>query len=282
MCSAFATGRGPEAIRTAADDSWPAHAFLLGHPRSGTTLLEQMLDAHPAVCSVEESDIYSCVVEAALLRGHTLEKETVRFAEYVRELPESQMNVRRQLYASGLAREAGVSTSSLTLIDKNPALTASVAELARTMPMARLVFMLRDPRDVCLSAYFQAIERTSWSVNWLTLEETVDQYVFAMDLWLRARPKLAQPWIEVRYEDVVCDPVGEGAKVTDFLGLQWNEAQADPAAHARGRIVKSPTHADVIQPIHQRAVGKWRRYEKYLQPFQSQLKPFVEAFGYDP
>ena len=170
----------------------------------------------------------------------------------------------------------------MTLIDKNPALTASVAELARTMPMARLVFMLRDPRDVCLSAYFQAIERTSWSVNWLTLEETVDQYVFAMDLWLRARPKLAQPWIEVRYEDVVCDPVGEGAKVTDFLGLQWNEAQADPAAHARGRIVKSPTHADVIQPIHQRAVGKWRRYEKYLQPFQSQLKPFVEAFGYDP
>ena len=169
----------------------------------------------------------------------------------------------------------------MTVLDKNPGMTTSIGRIPRTLPGANLIVMLRDPRDVCLSAYFQATHRTPWSVNWLTLQETVDQYVFAMDAWLRTRPKLAQPWIETRYEDVIRDPAGEGAKVTRFLGLDWHEAQADPAGHARTKLVRSPTHADVIQPVHPRAIGRWQRYRKYLEPFQSPLARFVAEFGYE-
>jgi hypothetical protein len=165
-------------------------------------------------------------------------------------------------------------------LDKNPGLTVSTARFARTLPTARLIVMLRDPRDVCLSAYFQSINRTPWSVNWLTLEETVDQYAFTMDLWIRTRPLLVQPWIEVRYEDIIGDPIAEGSRVTTFLGLDWDDAQADPSAHARQKIVRSPTHADVTQPIYHRAVGRWQRYGTYLEPFQEKLAPFCEAFGY--
>ena len=273
----------PEAeawAREAMDPSWPSHAFLLGHPRSGTTLLEQMLDAHPSICSVEESDVYSSVFDATLIRRHEEAGGTPPFAPWVRALPEPAINGLRERYFATLAMEAGKSLEGVTVLDKNPGLTVSVARLARTLPAARLIVMIRDPRDVCLSAYFQSTHRTPWSVNWLTLGETVEQYAFTMDLWLRTKPKLVQPWLEVRYEDVIRDPAGEGAKVTRFLGHDWHPAQADPAAHARTKVVRSPTHDDVAQPIHRRAIGRWQAYAKYLAPFQERLKPFVEAFGY--
>lgn len=258
----------------------PAHAFLLGHPRSGTTLLEQMLDAHPSVCSVEESDPYSTAIDAALIRRHEREGGGVSFSAWVRSLPAESLQDLRADYFAKLALEAERSFDGLQVIDKNPGLTASIGRIPRTLPGSKLIVMLRDPRDVCLSAYFQSTNRTPWSVNWLTMEETVAQYAFVMDLWLQARPKLVQPWIEVRYEDLVDDPEQEGKRVTRFLGLSWHEAQADPAAHARSKIVRSPTHSDVIQPVYRRSLGRWRAYEKYLAPFGSQLEPFLTAFGY--
>lgn len=261
-------------------ENLPAHALLLGHPRSGTTLLEQMLDAHPSVCSVEESDIYSVAIDAVLIRQHEREGGGVPFSAWVRSLPAEPLEERRADYFTKLAHEAGRPFDGLLAIDKNPGLTASIGRIPCTLPGSQLIVMLRDPRDVCLSAYFQSTNRTPWSVNWLTMEETVDQYAFVMDLWLQARPKLVQPWIEVRYEDLVDDPEKEAMRVTRFLGLSWHEAQADPAAHARSKVVRSPTHSDVTQPVYRRALGRWRAYGKHLAPFESKLEPFLTAFGY--
>lgn len=258
----------------------PAHAFLLGHPRSGTTLLEQMLDAHPSVCSVEESELYSVTIDAVLMRQHEREGGEMPFSTWVRSLTAEALHGLRANYFAKMSREAQRSFEGLQVIDKNPVLTASVGRMSRTLPGSKLVLMIRDPRDVCLSSYFQSTHRTPWSVNWLTLEETVEQYAFVMDLWLQVRSKLVQPWIEVRYEDVVDDPVGEGTRVTRFLGLSWHETQVDPAAHARSKIVRSPTHHDVTQPVYRRSLGRWRAYEKYLAPFEAKLEPFVRAFGY--
>jgi hypothetical protein len=259
----------------------PAHAFLLGHPRSGTTLLEQMLDAHPLVCSVEESEAYSIAIDSVLIRQHEREGGEVPFSAWVRSLPAESLQDLRTDYFAKLAREAERSFEGLQVIDKNPGLTVSIGRMPRTLPGSRLIVMIRDPRDVCLSSYFQSTHRTPWSVNWLTMEETVENYAFVMDLWLRARPKLVQPWIEVRYEDVVDDPVKEGIRATEFLGLSWHDSQTDPAAHARSKVIRSPTHTDVIEPVYRRSLGRWRAYERYLTPFASKLDPFIRAFGYD-
>lgn len=263
------------------NQGYPRHALLLGHPRSGTTLLEQMLDAHPQIRSVEESDLYASTVEAGLIRRHEREAGEIPFGDWLRALPEHELESVRGSYFSRLWQEAGHPPQETTVIDKNPALTVCLARLPRCLPGTKLIVVLRDPRDVCLSAYFQATKRTPWSVNWLSLEETVEQYAFTMDLWLQARPKLAQPWIETRYEDIIRNPSQEGARVTRFLGLEWESSQEDPAGHARGKLVRSPTHADVLQPVHSRAIGRWRRYEKHLAPFQERLAPFLEAFGYE-
>jgi len=255
-------------------------AFLLGHPRSGTTLLEQILDANPQVSSVEETDIFANTVARTLIREHGELSQAVDFPCFLNGLSPGRLGSLREKYLMEMELEASNPSTGTLLLDKNPGLTIVAALIARVAPRAPIIVALRDPRDVCLSAFFQANHRNAWSSNWLTLEETVDQYVFTMDLWLRTRDKLAQSWLEIRYEDVIRDPVTEGTKITRFLGLDWHEAQHDPAAHARGKIVRSPTHADVVQPIYQHAAGRWHRYEKHLAPLQEKLAPYCRAFGY--
>lgn len=255
-------------------------AFLLGHPRSGTTLLEQILDAHPGISSVEETDLFANIVARDLIREHGELPQSTDFRRFLDALSPTRKHGLKERYLAEMAIEANHPASGTLLLDKNPGLTIVAALIARVMPHARMIIALRDPRDVCLSAFFQANHRNAWSSNWLTLAETVDQYVFTMDLWLRVREKLQQPWIEVRYEDVICDPVTEGIKATRFLGLCWHDSQNDPTGHARGKIVRSPTHADVVRPIYQHAAGRWRRYEKHLAPFQEKLAPYCRAFGY--
>ena len=258
----------------------PAHAFLLGHPRSGTTLLEQMLDAHPGLSSIEESDLYSKRIDAALVRRHEQDSPTSDFGSWVRERADSELMDLREDYFLRLSAESAKSSSGMHLLDKNPGLTVSIGRIARTLPGSALIFMLRDPRDVCLSAYFQQTDPTPWSVNWLTLEETVDQYLFAMTAWLDLRQKLAQPFIEIRYEDLIARPIESAQSATHFLGLDWHESQADPAAHAITRFVKSPTHQQVLKPIHSRSVGRWQRYAAWIKPHEARLRPLLEAFGY--
>jgi tetratricopeptide (TPR) repeat protein len=256
------------------------HAFLLGHPRSGTTLLEQMLDAHPEVVSVEEEPVYSTRVDAALVRAHREARVAEGFAEWVRGMPEEALGVYRRRYLDELKKLGGAPNSGVVLMDKNPGLSISVGRLVRTMPHSRVVHMIRDPRDVCLSACFQDVLLTPWSSNWLTLGEAVEQCCFTLDLWLRVRPRMVQPWMEVRYEDLIAAPVAVGRRVTAFLGKEWVLGQGDPAEHARGKFVRSPTHEAVMRPIHGGAIGRWRRYERYFEPYRARLAPYLEAFGY--
>lgn len=258
-----------------------AHAFLLGHPRSGTTLLEQMLDANPAIRSIEETDHFANIVAKGLIRMHGCQAGSVPFPDFVRTLDTEAVAGLRDSYLDALVRDAGPGREAGLWIDKNPGLTPVVPLIARLLPRSKLIVALRDPRDVCLSAYFQSTRRNAWSVNWLTLQETVEQYVFAMGIWLDVRDRLAQPWIEVRYEDFIHQPLAEGRRITDFLGVDWHPAQADPSLHARSRFVKSPTHADVVRPIHGRAIGRWQRYRKHFAPHEVALAPFLKAFGYD-
>ncbi|MCU0795458.1 MAG: sulfotransferase [Akkermansiaceae bacterium] len=280
-----------EANRFSADDArrWhaeasgrvsPAHAFLLGHPRSGTTLLEQMLDAHPRLVSIEESDIYSKCIDSALVQRHEMVSPAMDFGSWVRERADHELEEFRADYFRRLSGESTEASPDKLLLDKNPGLTVSIGRIARTLPCSKLMVMLRDPRDVCLSAYFQHTDPTPWSVNWLTLEECVDQYRFAMNGWLELREKLAQPFLEIRYEDLISNPVEIAQSTTHFLGLDWHSAQADPAAHAQKKFVKSPTHQQVLKPIHSRSIGRWQRYASWLSPHESKLRPLLEAFGY--
>jgi hypothetical protein len=105
-------------------------------------------------------------------------------------------------------------------------------------------------------------------------------YGKVMDLWLAVREWTGFSWIETRYEDVVADLPTEGARVTKFLGLDWQEGQARFHQNNQHKPVMSTNYTAVSQPLYKRAAGRWRAYEKYLTQVLPMIEPYCKAFGY--
>ena len=253
-------------------------AFLGGHPRSGTTLLEQILDAHPEVLAFDEP-----VAFAQEITGHInlspLEGEVQ--LKTLDALPASQRAVMRGRYIKSLLREIEGEPGPRILLDKNPSPTMSLNIWLRVFPELKVIIALRDPRDVIISCFFLNIMLNATNVNFLSLERTAKHYADLMDVWLRMRELGGFDWIESRYEDVVANVEAEGKRVTEFLGLTWHPDQARYYETARKKFLFAPTYHDVTQPVYKRAVGRWERYAEALEPVQAKLAPYCRAFGYE-
>lgn len=245
----------------------PSLGFLGGHPRSGTTLLEQVLDAHPSIAALDEPPAFTEVLEPAFHK--------------TREHSSTRLNTLRQMYLRALLEDLPADAANKLLIDKNPSPTARLPVWLRVFPELKVLIALRDPRDVVLSCYFQNIPLNATNVNFLTLERTAKHYSYLMDIWLTVREWSGFSWLETRYEDVVAGLEAEGRRVTEFLGLQWHEQQARFYEKSRAKQLYSPTYQDVTRPVYKRSVGRWQAYEKYLAPVLPALEPYCRKFGYE-
>ncbi len=254
--------------------------FLIGHPRSGTTLMEQALDSHTGIVSADETwaflnSAWNPVQTDAASRFEN------SLSRWIREATPEQVSHLRDTYLKGIACEPGCAAPGKHLIDKNPALTMYSLLIMRLLPEAKFIVALRDPRDVIISSFMQNVAMTNWSVNWLTLEDSVEMYILAMTSWLKLRETTASNWIEVRYEDCVKDLPHEVKRITEFLGLDWQDTQSSPHKHVKTKTVFSPTYGDVLKPVYSSSVARWKAYAKHLEPYQEKLAPFVKAFGYE-
>ena len=101
-----------------------------------------------------------------------------------------------------------------------------------------------------------------------------------MEIWLAVREWPGFSWIETRYETIVADLEAEGRRVTEFLGLSWSEEQTRFYEKSRKKQLYSPTYQDVTRPVYSRSVGRWRAYERYLEPILPALQPYCKRFGY--
>jgi len=99
-------------------------------------------------------------------------------------------------------------------------------------------------------------------------------------VWRRLREIIASPWLEVRYEDSVANMEREARKAVAFLGLEWEEHMLQYRERLKDKAVGSPTYEAVTQPLYTRAIGRWKNYQKFLEPYLEILQPHVEAFGY--
>lgn len=255
-----------------------ALALLTGFPRTGTTLLEQVLDAHPQVVSSEERDIMGFEVFPALVNSvpeRDSPRDVLDCVSY--ELLKKEQD-RYFKYNQGWI---GQPLNGRTLLDKNPGSTLLLPVFLRVFPQFKTLLALRDPRDVILSCFMLYLPLNPLSVNFLTLERAAHKYALDMRGWLKMRDAFPLPWLEVRYEDTVTNLAAQARRVLEFLDLPWDPAVLAFQDHGQTKPVLSPTYADVTQPVHTRAIGRWRNYAEYLEPVLPILEPFVKAFGYE-
>jgi tetratricopeptide (TPR) repeat protein len=253
-------------------------AFLGGHPRSGTTLLEQVLDSHPDIVSAEETQVFVDDVvnplKANLPAGSPL---AILEAAQADALQQS-----RARYFHTMELCLNNTIGNRLLIDKNPQATFFLPAFIRVFPEIKILIALRDPRDVVLSCFMQCyVQVTPSCAPYLSLEKTAEGYAHMAERWKLFSSLIKNPWLEVRYEDVVADLESVSRRVLDFLGVAWDSSVLRFDEHARSKRVRSPTYADVTQPVYRRALGRWRNYQKYLEPVLHRLEPFVKALGYE-
>lgn len=252
-------------------------AFLGGHPRSGTTLMEQILGAHPEVRAFDEPEAFPNEVLNVLCPPQAPRGLALADLDH---LSDARRDGLRARYFKSLFREVPGGNAPELLLDKNPSPTSSLYLWLRLFPELKVIIALRDPRDVVLSCYLQNFPLNPATANFLTLERTAKHYADLMAVWLRFRELGGFDWIELRYHKVVADPEGEGRRVTEFLGLPWHPQQAGHQEIARKKILHSPTYFEAAKPLYTQAVERWRNYAASLAPIQERLVPYCRALGY--
>ncbi len=251
-----------------------APIFLVGFPRSGTTLLEQILDSHPALQTLEEKPA------AAAMERAFLDLADAAPGRNVVDLGSKQVSHLRQLYHDEVARHLKRDPGS-ALVDKLPLNIVRVPMIWRVFPNARFILALRHPYDVCLSCFMQSFAINDAMANFFTLEDTARLYVRVMQLWKDYARALPLRYCLIRYEDLIGDVEGEARRLLDFLGVGWDDAVLGHTTRARERrSINTPSYHQVTQPVYQRAKERWKHYANDLEPVMPLLRPFVEHFGY--
>ncbi len=247
------------------------HVFMLGFPRSGTTLLEQVFDSHSAVVTSGERE--------------TLDEGAREFlgapadVRHLARLSGAGLRRHRRVYWDNVRRH-GIEVAGRVFIDKQPWNTLKLPLIVKLFPAAKIVFSVRDPRDVVLSCFRRRFQMSAPNFEFLTLEGTARLYDGTMRLADLYRAKLPLDLWQVRHEDLVADFDGQVAAACDFLGLAWQDSMRDFAAHARTRAIATPSSVQVMRGLNREGIGHWRRYRDQMEPVLPLLRPWVERFGY--
>ncbi len=250
--------------------------FLVGFPRSGTTLTEQLLAAHPRLITTDEQPFLpDLFADWPALTGGP-------YPHRLSDLDAAACESLRGRYRNALHSHFGAALDGRRAVDKLPLNLLHLPLVRRLFPGAPVILALRDPRDVVLSCLMQQFAPNAAMAPFFALDSTARFYAAAMDLWRGWRDAMDPPVLESRYEDVVADVEAAARRLITHVGEAWSPAVLDYAEAAQARAISTPSYRDVTGPIHQRASGRWRRYEKHLAPVLGILDPYVRAFGYAP
>jgi tetratricopeptide (TPR) repeat protein len=248
------------------------HVFLLGFPRSGTTLLEVILEGHPDVVSLEEKE---CLIDSTrefLRRPADLER--------LRAAPEAALDPWREAYWRRVAA-ADARVEGRVFVDKYPLNTLKLPLIARLFPDAKILFACRDPRDIVLSCFRHRFNMSAPLFELLSIEGAARYYDAVMRLLLLVTNSLSLAPCLVRHEDLVTEFAREMKRICTYLGLDWVPAMGDFALRTKNRGVLTPSTAQLVRGLNTEGVGQWRRYRAELSPVLRLLEPWVKRFLYD-
>lgn len=248
--------------------------FIVAFPRSGTTLLELTLDAHPSLASMDEQPFVQSALDDLLATG-------IRYPEQLGNVTEPQLEHVRARYWERVRSKVTLAPGQ-RLVDKNPLNLMRLPTIRRVFPNARIVLAVRHPCDVLLSCYLQHFRAPDFALLCSDIATLAAGYRKTFDFWYR-EAALLQPAIhEVRYETFVADFEAQTRLLLEFLGVPWNNAVLAPGARARAKgYISTPSYSQVVQPVNQKSVGRWRPYARHLQPAMPFVQPWLERWGYE-
>jgi tetratricopeptide (TPR) repeat protein len=255
-----------------------APVFVLGFFRSGTTLVQQVLRAHSGVFLSDEVGL----LHSVLGELHRMQPGADPVPAKLARLDADALTRLRATYWRAAHDHHGPDSERGLFVDKFTLNTVDLALIDAIFPDARVLFVMRDPRDVCLSCVMQLMVPGPATMHLLRLNDAAALYAQLMRFWQGIRGQLTARWQLLRYEDAVTDFEATFRPVFDFMGLEWRPEVVDFHRHAAGRYVASPSRNQVAQPLFNSSLARWRRYENELAPVLPTLAPFIEDFGYPP
>lgn len=260
----------PVAAGEPGPDAPKAHVFLVGFPRSGTTLLEQVLASHPEVVSLEERPTLPTIEQLF----------TDIPADFRRLASDAEALERHRAAYWEAVRSFGIEPQGKVFIDKLPLNTARLPIIHMLFPNAKILFAVRDPRDVVLSCFRRGFRMNAAMFEFLTLEGAARYYDATMKAAVLYREKLPLDLHEIRYERLVESFEAEVEAVLSFFGLTWADELRGFAERARTQVIRTPSAPQVRRGLYKDALAQWRNYSDALQSALPALEPWVEHFGY--
>lgn len=256
-----------------APDADQSPVFVVGFPRSGTTLLEQMLDAHPRLQSMDERPFLNRLAAQLGVTG-------VDVPEDLHRLNQRNCDELRKEYVL-LACGKVARNWDTRLVDKNPLNMLWLPMIQRMFPRAKIILALRHPCDVILSCYLQNFRSALLVSACRSLERLARTYVAVMENWLYHVAAFQPDYLVSRYDDLVADAPSQLARIAAFLGLDDAPSMLQFDAHAREKgFIRTPSYSQVVEPVDTRALGRWHAYRDYFEPLLPILRPILEHWGY--
>jgi Tfp pilus assembly protein PilF len=247
------------------------HVFLIGFPRSGTTLLEEALARHPLVVTTQERDGLADGVRDLMSVPGGLQRLVV--------LSEDDAEAYRARYWQRLGAH-GIVPEGRIVVDKQPYNTVNLPLIARLFPEARIVFSLRDPRDVVLSCFRRQFRMNPANWELLTLKGAAGLYNDVMRLAELYRMWLPLVLREQRFEELVRDFRGGLETLCRFLDLPFDQSLLEFAGRAGRRAIVTPSAGQIASGLNRDGIGVWRRYAAQMAPVLPMLEFWVKRFGY--
>jgi tetratricopeptide (TPR) repeat protein len=231
--------------------------FIVGMPRSGTSLVEQILASDPSVFGAGELTTMQALIAKGFAGGS--------YPRDIAGLPDEVLH----RFGLEYVRSLGTPVAGVThVVDKLPANFRHIGLIRLALPNARIIHLRRDPLDTCLSCYSKLfLNGLNYTYDLGELGRYYRLYDGLMAHWRAVLP--AGAMLEVQYETLICDFENQARRIVEYCGLGWNDRFL--SFHDADRPVRTHSQAQVRQPLFTSSIGRWRRYEAFLQPLREAL-----------
>jgi len=255
---------------------WPAPLFIAGFPRSGTTLIEQMLAAHPHITAGDELNALHLLEVSAAGRLKSADPYPACLVRLLEPGGQRDLQEMRDAYMA-MANQAGaLANAERWFTDKMPLNETRLGLIRLLFPDSPVIYVVRHPLDVVLSCYMNELFHGGNCA--LQLETAAFHYAAVFELVEQQVAVLGLRFARVRYEDLLEDPERELRRLLDFAGESWHPGCLE--FHRSARVARTASYAQVAQPLYRSATERWRHYRPHLEAVIPILEPAMRVLGY--